>query len=150
MWQDPGLDGDLYADQPHLYGNALSSFNILRVGESLKEGQELERSASQGDNVTEEGGDGEGLEVRKQNEVPEQAGKRKSWFLNRGRVETWEWQKGRRYELDFFNPYLDFNGWFLTRPRSSAWSHLCRLLSEASWVLDICPWLSGRRGLPEV
>ncbi|OAQ96636.1 hypothetical protein LLEC1_07772 [Akanthomyces lecanii] len=26
-WIDPGLDGDAYADKPHLYGPALSSFN---------------------------------------------------------------------------------------------------------------------------
>lgn len=31
-WIDPGLEGDAYADQPYLYGPALSSFNAVRVG----------------------------------------------------------------------------------------------------------------------
>ena len=107
---DPGLDGDLYADKPHLYGCALSSFNVIRVGDKLKEGQKLEKGEKAGDEVTEEGGDGEGLEWRKQRDVPEPAGKRKSWFLGRGRPDTWTWEEGRIYKADFFNPYLDFNG----------------------------------------
>ena len=107
---DPGLEGDLYADKPHLYGCALSSFNVLRVGNKLKEGKKLEAEEGQGDKVVEEGGDGDGVEFRKSREVPEDAGKRKSWFLGRGKPETWEWEEGRIYEGDFFNPYLDFNG----------------------------------------
>ncbi|CCC14180.1 unnamed protein product [Sordaria macrospora k-hell] len=31
-WIDPGLEGDAYADEPFLYGPALSSFNSVRVG----------------------------------------------------------------------------------------------------------------------
>ncbi|KAK1779604.1 hypothetical protein QBC45DRAFT_441695 [Copromyces sp. CBS 386.78] len=31
-WIDPGLEGDAYADEPFLYGPALSSFNAVRVG----------------------------------------------------------------------------------------------------------------------
>ncbi|KAK0736029.1 hypothetical protein B0T21DRAFT_401667 [Apiosordaria backusii] len=31
-WVDPGLDGDPYADEPFLYGAALSSFNTVCVG----------------------------------------------------------------------------------------------------------------------
>ena len=29
---DPGLDGDVYADRPFLYGPLLSSINMLRIG----------------------------------------------------------------------------------------------------------------------
>lgn len=100
----------MYADKPHLYGNALSSFNILRVGEKLKEGQGLEPVKDHGNTILEEGGDGEGIEWREKREVPEAAGKRKGWFLGKGRPGTWEWEEGRRYQFDFFNPYLDFNG----------------------------------------
>jgi hypothetical protein len=32
---DPGLEGDVYADNPYLYGPALSSWNILRIGEKV-------------------------------------------------------------------------------------------------------------------
>ena len=107
---DPGLEGDLYADKPHLYGCALSSFNVLRVGEKLKEGQGLGKEDGLGDEVIEEGGEGDGVDFRKGRDVPENSGKRKSWFLGRGRPDTWEWEAGRRYSGDFFNPYLDFNG----------------------------------------
>ena len=86
------------------------------MGEKLKEGHELETAKDQGDNVIEEGGDGEGLEWRKQREVPEAASNRKTWFLGKGRPETWDWEEGRQYQFDFFNPYLDFNGQSPSRP----------------------------------
>ena len=109
---DPGLEGDLYSDKPHLYGCALSSFNVLRVGKRLKDGKKLETENGSGDNVVEEGGDEDGVGFRESRGVPEDAGKRKGWFLGRGKPDTWEWEEGRIYHGDFFNPYLDFNGRF--------------------------------------
>lgn len=44
--------------------------------------------------------------------VPEEAQARKKWFLEKGRTEEWVWEKGTVYGVDFFNPYLDFNGIF--------------------------------------
>jgi Protein of unknown function (DUF1769) len=32
---DPGLEGDVYADNPYLYGPALSSWNILHIGDKV-------------------------------------------------------------------------------------------------------------------
>lgn len=32
---DPGLEGDVYADKPWLFGRALASWNVLRVGEKI-------------------------------------------------------------------------------------------------------------------
>ena len=107
---DPGLDGDLYADKPHLYGCALSSLNTLRVGGKLKQGEKMRVDNGHGDEVLEEGADDSGIEFRKSRDVPEDSGKRKAWFLENGRPETWEWEEGRFYKGDFFNPYLDFNG----------------------------------------
>ena len=107
---DPGLDGDLYADRPHLYGCALSSFNIIRVGETIEDGQSLKGPDQAEPKVIEEGGDGEGLDWRKEKGVPDTASSRKKWFLKKGHPESWEWEAGRIYECDFFNPYLDFNG----------------------------------------
>ncbi|KAG8533202.1 uncharacterized protein KY384_001985 [Bacidia gigantensis] len=106
---DPGLDGDLYADKPHLYGCALSSLNVINVGEKVKEGQEPTKDGEL-EEVIEEGGDGDGAEWRTKKDVPETAGKRRSWFLGSGKPETWKWEEGRVYKCDFFNPYLDFNG----------------------------------------
>lgn len=119
---DPGLDGDLYADEPHLYGCALSSFNILWVGERQQE-RDLPKVGSRGDDVILEGGEGEGINWRNEREVPEQAGKRKNWFLTKDRPAKWEWEAGREYRADFFNPYLDFNG-ICSHPPSSNFPRL--------------------------
>ena len=105
---DPGLDGDLYSDTPHLYGNALSSVNILRVGEKVKDTKNLPEPV--GENAAlEEGGDGDGEEWRNSKDVPETSDARKKHFLTKGNTEEWEWEERRVYECDFFNPYLDFN-----------------------------------------
>lgn len=110
---DPGLEGDVYSDTPHLYGNALSSVNTLSVGEKVKDGKDL-ASEEKGDEekALEEGGDGEGVEWRKSRHVPETGDARKKYFLTKGRTDEWEWEEGRIYKADFFNPYLDFNGGF--------------------------------------
>lgn len=101
----------MYSDKPHLYGNALSSVNVLRVGEKVEDGKGL---AGQGDDddekATEEGGDGEGVEWRKSRHVPETGDARKKHFLAKGKTDEWEWEEDRIYKADFFNPYLDFNG----------------------------------------
>ena len=109
---DPGLDGDVYSDRPHLYGNALSSFNILRVGEKVgklpADGEKGEEEEEEGA-ALEEGGDGDGVEWREEHDVPETADARKRHFLTHGKTEEWVWEEGRVYKADFFNPYIDFN-----------------------------------------
>lgn len=113
---DPGIDGDVYGDKPFLYGNALSSVNVLRVG-----GKEEEEKGKGGDGAgkggkdedtergIEEGGEGGGEKLREDLGVPAESNKRKKWFLANGNTEGWVWEKGRVYWCDFFNPYLDFN-----------------------------------------
>ncbi len=100
---DPGLDGDVYADKPYLYGPAASSVNTLFIGS--KDGKDEEVGL-----VFEEGGDEEGLEVRHEMGVPDTDAARKKHFLTEERRKEWEWEQGRTYGCDFFNPYLDFNG----------------------------------------
>ncbi|KAI9889293.1 MAG: hypothetical protein M1814_005600 [Vezdaea aestivalis] len=110
---DPGLDGDPYADEPHLYGGALSSFNVLRVGvkaDKLKDVKEV------GESVLEEGADGDGDRIRKAADTPDDAGPRKKHFLDKAHQEKFEFEAGRIYELDFFNPYIDFNDFALKLP----------------------------------
>lgn len=58
----------------------------------------------------EEGGHGEGLEVRKEKGVPDGEAARKKHFLDETKRAEWEWEEGRVYGCDFYNPYLDFNG----------------------------------------
>ena len=90
----------MYSDTPYLYGPALSSLNVLRVGEKAEELPEW-----RGAEVLEEGG--------KRGDVPEDGRERRRWFL-RGAEERsrWVFEEGRVYWADFFNGYLDFNGNF--------------------------------------
>lgn len=110
---DPGLDGDVYADKPYLYGNALSSMNVLSVGPKAGK-EDIEKQFAESMNNEEaikEGGFDGGQEVREDLNIPDNAAARQKWFLGgHERLEHWEWEEGRLYKADFFNPYLDFNG----------------------------------------
>lgn len=114
---DPGIDGDVYGDKPFLYGNALSSVNVLRVGGKEdeegkgKEGDGVGKAEKEKDpeKSIEEGGEGSGEMLREELGVPAEAEQRKKWFLAKGRTEDWVWEKDRVYWCDFFNPYVDFN-----------------------------------------
>lgn len=111
---DPGLEGDVYADEPYLYGVAGSSFNVLRVGGKVGEGEGdvvLGEMGEEGEEGMEEGAEGDGGEVRREKGMPEGAAERKKWFLKEG--GCWVWEGGRVYQADFFNPYLDFNSGFV-------------------------------------
>lgn len=110
---DPGLDGDVYADKPYLYGNALSSINVLSVGPKAGKEAAEKQSTQSTDNeeAIKEGGFEGGQEVRENLNIPDNAAARQKWFLGgHERLEHWEWEEGRLYKADFFNPYLDFNG----------------------------------------
>jgi hypothetical protein len=63
--------------------------------------------------IFEEGGSDEGLEIRREHEVPETEATRRKFFLHEENRRNWEWESGRMYGSDFFNGYLDFNGMFL-------------------------------------
>ncbi|KAI9779400.1 MAG: hypothetical protein M1839_007365 [Geoglossum umbratile] len=101
---DPGLEGDAYSDTPYLYGPALSSLNILRVGERRGELPEW-----RDEEIAEEGGEERG-------KVPADAGARRRWFLREEERTNWVFESGRVYWGDFFNGYLDFNNFALRLP----------------------------------
>jgi hypothetical protein len=63
--------------------------------------------------VFEEGGEGDGEELRREKGVPDTDVARKRWFLTEANRKEWEFEVDREYWGDFFNPYLDFNGMFL-------------------------------------
>jgi hypothetical protein len=123
-WIDPGLDGDVYGDEPYLYGALLSSINVLRIGDKSEEGKsgkaglegetktegDVEVSGSEGEAIVySEGADGSGQEVRKSHHLPEKAAARQKHFLNEQKRKDFTFEAGREYQCDFFNPYLDFN-----------------------------------------
>lgn len=109
---DPGLEGDPYADKPYLYGPALSSINVLRVGQKPSEAAATAGTQDGDDGVIEEGADGNGQLVREENRVPDAAPARQKWFLQEQNRKQWVFEAGRLFQMDFFNPYLDFNGEF--------------------------------------
>jgi hypothetical protein len=108
---DPGLDGDVYAEKPYLYGPAASSVNTLHICGNGKVDGQPEHDAGL---VFTEGGDEDGVELRKEKGIPESEAARKKHFLNEENRKEWDWEAGKIYGCDFFNPYLDFNGRFLS------------------------------------
>ncbi|ETS73153.1 hypothetical protein PFICI_15098 [Pestalotiopsis fici W106-1] len=108
-WIDPGLDGDAYADQPYLYGPALSSFNAIHVGKA-------EHNPEKGGLWFEEGGDEAGLAARKAIGAPDTAKARMKWALKEDSKAKWTFEYGKTYCADFFNPYLDFGDFSLKLP----------------------------------
>ncbi|KAJ9150317.1 DUF1769-domain-containing protein [Pleurostoma richardsiae] len=108
-WIDPGLEGDPYADEPYLYGPALSSFNSIHVGPGTFD-------EDKGGLWLEEGGDDEGLEARRAVGAPDDAKGRMKWALRNESKEAWVWEYGRTYGVDFFNPYIDFSEFALRLP----------------------------------
>ena len=99
---DPGLDGDVYADRPYLYGPLLSSVNVLRVGGGAGEDEAVA--------VMEEGAAAQGVAAREAAGIPGEAAARQKWFLAAERRAAFTFEAGTEYGCDFFNPYLDFNG----------------------------------------
>ncbi|KAF2102975.1 DUF1769-domain-containing protein, partial [Rhizodiscina lignyota] len=106
---DPGLDGDPYADIPWLYGPLLSSVNILRIGDK-------DAPANDEEKIVEEGAEGEGEEIRQDKSIPENPSARMKHFLTESNRTDFEFEAGREYKCDFFNPYLDFNEFALKLP----------------------------------
>ncbi|KAI8961151.1 DUF1769-domain-containing protein [Daldinia sp. FL1419] len=108
-WIDPGLEGDAYADQPYLYGPALSSFNAIHIGQG-------EVDPEKGGLWFEEGGDEEGIREREAIGAPTIGKDRMKWALKPVNKSKWLFQYGKTYCLDFFNPYLDFSEFSLRLP----------------------------------
>jgi hypothetical protein len=116
---DPGLDGDVYADKPYLYGPALGSLNVVSVGgkaEKSGDRYEIDEDDVPDEDGTQEGAEDEGEEWRQKTGVPKDAGQRKKWALVEANQAKWQWEEGRVYKADFFNPYLDFNEFALKLP----------------------------------
>ena len=113
---DPGIDGDMYADKPHLYGPLFSSINTLSIDEPTSSTATSDPDTS----ALHEGGTGKGEALRKKHNVPADVGGRRKHFLtehNRAEFSlTGPELQGLEYRCDFFNPYLDFNEFALKLP----------------------------------
>ncbi|KIW07162.1 uncharacterized protein PV09_02031 [Verruconis gallopava] len=122
-WIDPGLYGDPYADEPYLYGPLLSSVNVLRIGQKTPSSNEktpeveAEEELEDSGPVIEEGADDEeGEDIRSKYGIPALNTARQKHFLNEENRKVFEFEQGRTYGCDFFNPYLDFNKFALRLP----------------------------------
>ncbi|KAK3676956.1 hypothetical protein LTR78_003161 [Recurvomyces mirabilis] len=108
---DPGLECDAYADEPWLYGPSLSCWFAFRVGDQVGQQADFPEPG-----VVKEGGDGEGQEIRHKIGLPETGDKRRKHFLSAPHREAFTFEKGRVYQGDFYNPYLDFPNFSLKLP----------------------------------
>jgi hypothetical protein len=107
---DPGLDGDPYADEPYLYSPGLASWNYFQIGDKVDLKEEKEGNRHHRIAVIEEGAEGSGEEERKKFQIPSDIAQRKKNFLDENKRREFVFEKGRRYLVDFGNPYLGFNG----------------------------------------
>ena len=115
---DPGLTCDAYGEQPWVFGPATSCWFVMRVGEEVSE-----EAANKGDfpqpldsPAMVEGGEGSGIEARASAGLPEDGEKRRKWMLKETNRKQFVFEKGRWYQGDFYNPYLDFNNFALKLP----------------------------------
>lgn len=119
---DPGLYGDVHADEPYLYGPLLSSMNVWRVGpKDDREQEKIEEVRANADpedgpQILEEGGEGDGQQFREEHKIPHDAAGRKKFFLTEQHLKDFTFERDREYGNDFFNPYLDFNDFALRLP----------------------------------
>ncbi|SZF06201.1 unnamed protein product [Blumeria hordei] len=113
---DPGLEGDVYADQPYLYGPAASSLNVIHFGSKDHKFIGKKIANTMAGLVFTEGGCADGSTIRKAKGIPDSETARKKFFLNDKNRAKWDWEAGREYGCEFFNPYLDFNEFALRLP----------------------------------
>ncbi|KAI9719852.1 MAG: hypothetical protein M1828_006073 [Chrysothrix sp. TS-e1954] len=113
---DPGLSCDAYADQPWLYGPALSCWFTLSIGDEEDENAPQAFTICGDKDPLKEGATGSGIRLRESLELPEASEKRRKHFLDEQARQNFVFQKGRVYQFDFSNPYLDFNKFALRLP----------------------------------
>nr|POF18081.1 upf0590 protein [Quercus suber] len=113
---DPGLNCDAYADEPWLYGPSLSCWFAFRIGEhvDLDKGQDFPAPSEAV--IMTDGADGSGQEVRQNLTLPENNQARRKFFLSEHNRQKFTFEKGRLYQGDFYNPYIDFGNFALKLP----------------------------------
>lgn len=111
---DPGLQCDAYADEPWLYGPSLSCWFAFRIGDNVPRGKDFPAPSEQ--EVMTDGADGSGAAVRQKHGIPDNNEKRRKFFLDAKHREDFVFEKGRCYQADFYNPYIDFGNFALKLP----------------------------------
>ncbi|RAK80184.1 DUF1769 domain-containing protein, partial [Aspergillus fijiensis CBS 313.89] len=128
---DPSIDGDAYSDTPYLYSPALASWNQFRVGEVVP--RDTKKPAVEADPVVLEGAEGSGKAVRESCGLPADAAARTKYFRDEEKRKGFVLEKGRVYEADFGNPYLDFEEFAVHVPGITL--NISKYVSEKNNVL---------------
>ncbi|EGX43605.1 hypothetical protein AOL_s00215g341 [Orbilia oligospora ATCC 24927] len=110
---DPGLDGDPWAEKPWLEGRVLSSVNVIDIGD-----RDDKKQAGEGVDVLEEGLYKSKLNAEEgsEEEIPKDGAARMKFFVQQEKRKKFVFEKGEKYWMDFYNPYLDFNEFALHLP----------------------------------
>lgn len=85
-WIDPSIQGDVYSDEPWLYGPALASMTAVSTNPSRA-----------------------GAVVQEDNGLGLDASERRKYFLDEGHRQEWAFKEGKTYGFGFSGPWLDFN-----------------------------------------
>lgn len=127
-WVDPGMQGDLYAEQPWIYGSVLTSMNVIRVKgpgtpapSEVGTAEEVVVSETEVDTETLEDDDTVMVEdtsamASTALQIPQTAAGRKKFFLDDAKKQEVSFRKGYTYGFDFFGPWLDFNSFQVKLP----------------------------------
>ncbi|KAK5010961.1 hypothetical protein LTR28_006685 [Elasticomyces elasticus] len=134
---DPGLYGDVYADEPYLYSPLLSTINTFRVSKKspnskhgvngAKKDQDsgakpIESSPALAISAPTDAKDEnqeDGVDEEEQS-WPSNDAERRKYFLKDENRKQFSFETDKEYICDFFNPYLDFNDFALKLPRWGA------------------------------
>jgi hypothetical protein len=119
---DPGLDGDVYADRPYLFGPVLSSMNTVFLGKpSVSDGFGID--VVEGEAASKEPTESsDSQSARHKLGIPPDSTERMRWALRKdwsGRMaalQDFVWQYDTPYGVDFANAYLDFADYSLRLP----------------------------------
>lgn len=122
------MQGDLYAEQPWIYGSVLTSMNVIRVkGPGTPAPSEVgtaeEVVVSETEVDTEALEDDDTVMVEDTSamastalQIPQTAAGRKKFFLDDANKQEVSFRKGYTYGFDFFGPWLDFNSFQVKLP----------------------------------
>lgn len=122
------MQGDLYAEQPWIYGSVLSSMNVIHVKgpgtpapSEIGTAEEVVVGETEVDSEASEDGDTVMVEdtsaiVSAALQIPQTAAGRKKFFLDDAKKREVSFRKGYTYGFDFFGPWLDFNSFQVKLP----------------------------------
>lgn len=124
QWFDPGLEADIFGDQPWAYSPLVVTMNTIKVEDQASQRQEQEAKTDDidlppwpspnGERITESWPSSICPSTEKA--IFTKPSERRSYFSLRPNLQNFEISPNHVYNLDFFNPYIDFNNYALKLP----------------------------------